>query len=131
MITAKNGRVYASELHHEYMDWQNELHFFAEEMKILQKRLAEVAASNTSHEVMAQVEQYQNRLIRQKEVHDELLHEIRTSDQKLEQDISANPVASDHKTWDDPVELREKMIRFRELYKEFKEGLLKFAGQWL
>ena len=40
-------------LHHQTSDWLRELDFYKEELNILRKRLEEVAAKNTSKDIMA------------------------------------------------------------------------------
>ena len=62
-------------LHHQTSDWLRELDFYKEELDILRKRLEEVAAKNTSKDVMVQVEHFQSRFTILREQYDILHHE--------------------------------------------------------
>jgi NAD-dependent SIR2 family protein deacetylase len=60
----------------EYLEWQNTLGFYKDELGIFKKRLTEVAAKNTSKEIMQMVEHFQNQFLIQTENIDILHHDI-------------------------------------------------------
>ncbi|MEK0814352.1 hypothetical protein OSI40_25380, partial [Mycobacterium ulcerans] len=72
------------ELHQDINTWKTEVKFVRDDVKKLQRRLAEVAAKNTHREVLAQVEHFQNQFIRQLEVADELFHDLKQVENKIE-----------------------------------------------
>ena len=55
------------QLHEEHKTWLNKLLFYKDELSIMANRISEVAKKNTSNEVLALVEKFQNQLIIQKE----------------------------------------------------------------
>lgn len=57
-------------------DWRRELQFFRDELVILRRRLDEVAARNTSKDIMVEVEHYENKFKVMAQDYDELLHDI-------------------------------------------------------
>ena len=52
-----------TQLHHQAVDWERELNFYRDELKILKSRLEEVVTKNTDKEILAQAEHFQNKFI--------------------------------------------------------------------
>lgn len=117
--------------HAENTEWTNKLNFYNDEIKIMTGRLEEVAAKNSSQEVLAELEHFQNQLIIQKNNIDEALHAVKINEESLQKEVNSNPVAVDHRKVDyhdtekDMVESFEK--NFNDLRAEFND----FVGKWL
>jgi hypothetical protein len=71
-------------LHHQANDWLRELDFYRQETGILERRLEDVVKSNNKQDVLAQVEQFQNKFIMYREQMDLLSHNIRERRSGLE-----------------------------------------------
>jgi cell division septum initiation protein DivIVA len=71
-------------LHHQDTDWLRELQFYKDELAILTKRLEEPASKNSSKEVMAQVEHFQNKFIVLREQVDILKHDVNVREKEVE-----------------------------------------------
>lgn len=128
----KEGKhIYLSDLHFEHKLWLNELAFYKDELAIFNNRLTELESRNNSSDFLPTFEALQNRAIRQKEVLDELRHEINTQESSLANYAEEHPIAVDHVYFTDHTELRQKMVRFKELYSEFKEEINRFAIKWM
>lgn len=128
MSTAtKAPTKHINDLHFEHQVWLNALSFYKEEIGIFEKRLEEVVTRNTVTEVLAQVEHFQNQYIREREVIDELRHDIKQHENFLEKESKEHPVAIDHRAFGDHVELRDRMETFEKLYRELKTEFM----QWL
>lgn len=120
------------ELHVEHELWINELKFFKDEVKILDKYLVEIGGKNNTRETMLDLERFQNRLLRQREVLDELLHDIKVDEQALVGDVvSVNEIQAQKLRLPDHEEVRDRVVTFRKLYQEFKHELLQFIGKWM
>ena len=119
------------DLHFEHQLWMSEAKFFADELKIYQKRLAEVASKNTKEDVRKQVEHLQNQFIIQKEQLDILNHRVNEHEQWLEKYANNHPVAIDHKLFPDHDSMHEKMDTFKKLYSELKKEFLQFLVTWM
>jgi hypothetical protein len=119
------------DLHFEHQLWMSEAKFFADELKIYQKRLAEVASKNTKEDVRKQVEHFQNQFIIQKEQLDILNHRVNEHEQWLEKYAANHPVAIDHKLFPDHDSMHEKMDTFKKLYSELKKEFLQFLVTWM
>ena len=63
--------------HFEHTQWKRELLFWVDELKFFNQELGEIVSKWTDKDVLAQLEHFQNQFIRQSEVIDTLLHDIR------------------------------------------------------
>ncbi|MFZ1689302.1 MAG: hypothetical protein WAU70_17900 [Flavobacteriales bacterium] len=127
MITATEKRVHISDLHNDHKLWLNTLAFCKDEINILEHRMEEIAMRNTASEVMAELEHFQNQYIRQREVIDELRHELKQHENALEKEARDHPIAVDHRLFTDHTAHREEVATFEKLYRELKEEFT----QWL
>ena len=131
MITKEKKVKHIDELHFEYQLWNSEASFFADELKIYQNRLEEIASKNTKSEVRAQIEHFQNQFIVQKEQIDILKHEVTVYEQALATYAKENPIAIDHKLFETNSELTERAEMFKKIFSELKTEFKKFASEWM
>jgi len=126
-----SGKKYhLTQLHVENKFWVTELLFFKDEIAYFETQLARIITNNTAQEVMAKVEHFQNQFIRQREVIDEVKHNIKASENELQAfAISHNEIAIGHALFADHVELREEMDTFKKLYSELKDEFRHFLAQ--
>lgn len=117
--------------HQHHNTWLNYLAFYKDEMQVLQKRLEEVAAKNTGHEVLAMVEHFQNQLILQREQHDILRHDIKQYENQIEKLFENNPVFAENSRPKEESELSERVETFGRLFHEMKEELYHFVARRL
>ena len=119
-------------LHVEYQLWIAELNFDTELIKIFESHLAYIASHNTSKKLLAHIEQFQNQFIRQKEVIDELKHDLNISEKQLVafvKDMTA--VGFDNERLDNHSELRERFLTFRNLFEDLKTRFRHFETEHL
>jgi hypothetical protein len=131
MTTTTEKTKHIDDLHFEHQLWSSEAKFYADELKIYQNRLAEVAAKNTKAEVRKQVEHFQNQFIIQKEQLDTLNHEINVHEQWLAKYSAKNPVAIEHKFFADHKTMHEQAEAFRKIYNELKDEFRRFLAVWM
>ena len=98
------------DLHFDHMEWLNALRFYKEDIGILEHRLEDIVRRNTKNEVMAELEHFQNQFIREREVIDELRHDIKQHENLLEKESKDHPIAIDHLASTDHTGLRERMV---------------------
>jgi uncharacterized coiled-coil DUF342 family protein len=125
------AKTHISDLHSEHTEWLNKLAFTKDEIQSFNNRLAEVIKANNTIEVAANVEHFQNQFIRQREVIDELRHEIKQYENSLIMQVEANPVASDHRIVVDHPGLRDQMETFERIYAELKIEFNHFLSKTL
>ncbi|MFE3871015.1 hypothetical protein ACFX5F_07240 [Flavobacterium sp. ZS1P70] len=119
------------QLHEEHKTWLNKLLFYRDELKIMGKRISEVAEKNTSKEVRSLADHFNNQLIIQKEQIDILTHDIKSHDSFLEAAVLDNPNAIDHEKFSDHINHRESIATFEKLFKELREELIDFLSKWM
>ncbi len=88
----------------------------------MEKYLAQVNAWLNTLESKAGVEHFQNQFIRQREVIDELKHEIRVNEESLSARLSnlTGPEADTKRLVDHDI-TREKVLITRKIYQDLKE----------
>lgn len=122
---------YISELHHDHREWHNLISFYEEDIKVMRKRLEEVAAKNTDREMHGWVERFQNKLIIQEEQIDILKHDINECENNLVKNIEDNPTASDRRKLDDHADLRDRVQTFELLFNKLRKDLNAFVAKWM
>src|SRR5436190_9021633 len=118
-----------SELHGDHLIWWQELRSWQEELKSFERRLAAVARPGADPDVLARLEQYQNRLIREQEVIDESQHLIKTHEDSLARKTEELPHVAAEAGYRDHSILRERMTVAEELHKELRDELRDWLAQ--
>ncbi|RYZ30370.1 MAG: hypothetical protein EOO10_03035 [Chitinophagaceae bacterium] len=114
-------------LHNEYQLWMRELIFYKEEIKIFERHLEDVITKNNEQAVAAQVEQFQNQFIREKEVIDELKHKLNSSEKQLADFVKEiSGLGLESIKMDNHPNLREDMKTFRNIFNDLKTNFKKF-----
>ena len=119
-MEANTARVHFIDLHNDHKLWLNTLAFCKEEISILEHRMEDIARRNNNQGIMAELEHFQNRYIRQREVIDELRHELKQHENALEKEAKEHPIALEHRLFNDHVSHRDEMETFEKLYRELK-----------
>jgi hypothetical protein len=124
-------QVSVQQLHIENLLWKNELTFYKEELKLLEKYLLEVAGKQREPESSVGVEHFQNQIYRHQEVLHELKHDIKRHENNL--DILATSDQGDMYTTEsgEHDNYRDRVETFRKLYAEMKSEYMQFLGKWL
>ena len=125
----KTEKIYTQ--HEENKEWASNLLFYKDEMKIMENRLAEITSKNTSKEILAQVEHFQNKLIIQKEDNYKIAHEINTNNHTLNHEIEKNITAVDHRSVKDHSVIRDNVKSFESNFITFKAELNTFLSKWM
>lgn len=129
MTTMTAHRVHISDLHSDHLLWMNTLAFCKEEIAILERRMEEIAKRNTGSDVLAELEHFQNQYIRQREVIDELRHELKQHENAIEREVRERPIAVEHRLFADHTAQREAMITFEKLYRELREEFMRWLAK--
>ena len=111
----------------ELRSWKRELSSTKEEIKSFEKELAGLAAHVHNRDIFPHIEHFQNNFIRQKEVIDELRHDLPDSTRRLEYIMNTSS-GSEH---DVHAQLCDRMDVFRKLYTELREDFQRFESDHL
>ena len=125
----KQQKIYSQ--HSENATWLNKLAFYTDESKIMNKRIAEVANKNSSKEILAKVEHFQNQLIVQKNNIDEIKHLININEDKINANINKNPISADHRCMEDHSHERNLVDGFEKHFNNLRHELNAFLADTL
>ena len=118
--------VHIGDLHFDHKLWINELKFFELQLNVFEERLGEVAALRTENSIGAKIEAFQNRIIRQKEVIDEIKHKIRLREQDISDFDNRAAVEAGGLLFEDHANEREEMSTFIRLYQNMRDEYFEF-----
>lgn len=116
-------------IHFDHRLWMNELSFFSDELKIYERRLEDLVTKNNNGKVLSLLEQFQNQFIRQREVLEELHHDIKVHEQKIGEAIRRGE--------EDPIDpelhnsMKEEMESYRNIYTDLKRKFYSFLAKYL
>ena len=116
--------------HQENFEWLDKLFFYKDEITIMQKRLEEIAKKNSSKDVLAEVEHFQNQLIVQKNNIDTIKHEINQNETVLENNMDQDESKVNRTKVNDHTEEEERVNSF-ENFNELRKELNKFLLKWM
>ena len=122
---------YIYDLHSDHKEWMNKVVFYKEDLKYLRNRLAEILLKNTSIEVRAMAEHFQNQYILQDERADIVRHDINKSMDSLQATIVENGTAVDHRKVNDENVLREDVEMFEKIFNELRRESINFFAKWM
>ncbi|MFN8116427.1 MAG: hypothetical protein U0W65_09955 [Bacteroidia bacterium] len=117
--------------HADHTEWINKLKFYADEITLMKGRLSEIATKNSHQDVLTKVEHFQNQLIVQKNNIDELVHEIKADENRLEKEVNKNPIAVDHREMPSHVSEKEAIDSFEKNFNELRTEFKLFVAKWL
>lgn len=120
-----------NELHEEHRTWLNKLLFYEDELIIMASRIAEVEKKNTSKDVLALVDHFQNQLVIQKEQIDILKHDIKSHELFLEGAIIKNHDSIDDEKFSDHKKHRESILVFEKIFNDLRAELIQFLSKWM
>lgn len=119
------------ELHDEHKIWLAKLLFYQDELVIMAGRIAEIEKKNTSQEVLALVDHFQNQLVIQKEKIDILKHDIKSHELFLEGAIINNQDSLEAGKFSDHQKHRESIVVFEKIFNELRSELIQFLSRWM
>jgi len=119
-------KVKVSDFHFDHKLWMNELKFFEMQLDVFEERLEEIVLTIDDSSAMAAVETFQNQIIRQREVIDELKHKFRIREKDLDALSNETTIESDNVLFKDHRKEREDMQIFIKLYQEMREKYMNF-----
>jgi len=112
----------------ELQSWKRELSSTKEEIKSFERELAGLASHSHNRDIFPHIEHFQNNFIRQKEVIDELRHDLPDSPRRMESLFFSTSNADEQ---DIHAELCDRMDMFRKLYLELREKFQQFEADHL
>lgn len=107
----------------EHVNWLRSIENYKLELSTMQHQLEDILPKAIGKGTMARVEQFQNKFIRQREVIDELRHEIKQHENRLDK-----MNAPDTLIFVEHIGLRETYNRFFDLFIEMRQDFIDFLS---
>ena len=121
--------LFLSDLNFNLEVWKRELKFQESEMDYFEEKLEHVAIRNLGSEVMIQLEGFQNKIIREREVMGRLRHRIRMKKREIAKANLEN--RQEVKFHEKQVLLKDEMKTFVKMHYELKEDMMDFFLKYL
>lgn len=122
--------VFLSDLNFNLDVWKRELKFQESEMDYFEEKLEHVVLRNPSTEVLVQLEGFQNKIIREREVMGHLRHRIRMKKRDLAQQGQIEKSYDSH-FHEKQVLLKDEMKIFVNMHYQLKEKMMDFFLKYL
>lgn len=121
--------LFLSDLNFNLEVWKRELKFQESEMDYFEEKLEHIVIRNVGNDVMIQLEGFQNKIIREREVMGHLRHRIRMKKREL---AKANfEDKSQILFHEKQVLLKDEMRTFVKMHYELKEDMMDFFLKYL
>lgn len=121
--------LFLSDLNFNLDVWKRELKFQESEMDYFEEKLEHVVIRNLGSDVMRQLESFQNKIIREREVMGHLRHRIRMKKRELAQaKVDNKPEIIFHEK---QVMLKDEMKTFVKMHYDLKEDMMDFFLKYL
>jgi hypothetical protein len=117
--------------HEENEDWINKLNFYKDEIHILKGRLEELAQKNTSKNVAAEIEHFQNQFIIQRNNIDNIAHAVKINESELIDSIESNPISANHRKMEYHEREHDLIATFEKNFKHLRQDFNKFSSKWM
>lgn len=121
--------LFLSDLNFNLEVWKRELKFQESEMDYFEEKLEHVVMRNLGKDVMRQLESFQNKIIREREVMGHLRHRIRMKKREIAQVKFEN--APEVKFQERQILLKDEMKTFVKMHYDLKEDMMDFFLKYL
>jgi len=124
--------VFLSDLNFNLDVWKRELKFQESEMDYFEEKLEHVVMRNPGSEILVQLEGFQNKIIREREVMGHLRHRIRMKKRELalQGQLEKNNDLQFH-VHEKQVLLKDEMKIFVNMHYQLKERMMDFFLKYL
>ena len=123
--------IYNVDLHFEHENWQRELDFWEDELKSFHLRLEELIKRWTDHQVLAEIEKFQNQFMIQEKEFDSLKDQIAMHEKNMASHYEKNEDVLNKMFVSQHLSLREVMVTERNLYNNLKKDFFRFMTKYM
>lgn len=116
------------DLHFEHQLWLKQIGYAEDELELFIRRLETLSSRATSTDA-GMIEQFQNRFIRQREVMDELKHDVRQHERNLTISENSDRQPAEDALMSEHNSLADRVYTFEKLYAELKMEFREFSNR--
>jgi len=107
------------------------LDFYNQELIILQERLDEIAAGNSSTEVLEKVDHFQNQFVIHQRYINDLQRDIHKNLKHIEEEVSATSGFFGESKFSENEYLYEQYVTEEKIFNELRHQFNRFAAKWM
>ncbi len=122
-------KAYLSDLMFNLNIWRRDLKSQKKQMKKFQRKLEQISSRNFEQEAKQGIEQFQNKIIIEKDVIDKLLHRINVKKDEIKNADTSLEIDGTLKKRQLPIQ--KEMKTYVKLHYELKEEMMDFFLKWL
>jgi hypothetical protein len=121
--------LYLSDLKFNLETWKRELRFHFNEMDTFQEKLEEIASREFGMKAMVPLEQFQNRIMIEKDAISKLMHRCKAKMKKINH-VDYNEEI-DGRLQHEQSTLKDDMKQYIKMHYELKEEMMDYFLKWL
>lgn len=111
--------------------WDKGLDFYKDELRIMEKRLAEVSAKNNGHESEAGVEHFQNQFLIQRKNIQDIKHEINRYNHNIATDVKEHAGHVDTALQANGMAIKDQYEGFERVMNGLRKEFNEFLSKWM
>ena len=115
----------------DHQEWLKIMDFFKEEFDLLDIRLLEIAGKNNTHEVMPEIEHFQNQFIIQRNNINKFKHQIREHSSKVAADVQQHNGKIEQAQVAEHDVIQEEFTVFEKNITELRHEFNRFLSKWM
>ena len=123
--------VNTAKLGTEHREWLDKLDFYKDDLTILNKRLTEIAAKNSSADARAGIEHFQNQFIIQRNNIDELKHLVNENAHRAFEDAKSHGGHISTNTTAEYKNTEEQINAFETVINELRHEFQNYSAKWM
>jgi metal-dependent hydrolase (beta-lactamase superfamily II) len=116
---------------HLHSDALRGLDFYEQELSILQERLEEITADNTSPAVLEKIDHFQDQFIVHQRYIDDLRYNLHKNLKNIEEQIIENAGFIDKIRYTENKNLYEQYVTEEKIFNELRHEFNRFAAEWM
>ena len=121
--------LYLSDLKFNLETWKRELRFHFNEMDTFQEKLEEIASREFGMKAMVPLEQFQNRIMIEKDAISKLMHRCKAKMKNVNHVDFSEDI--DGRLQNEQSTLRDDMKQYIKMHYELKEEMMDYFLKWL
>ena len=118
--------IFNEDIHFEHQQWERELDFYDDEIKIFKNRLAEILHKSQDREFLVELDHFENRFRIHHSKIEAFKQRIRAHETNMSRQYQAGENAMDRVMYDYHLDFREQMQTEREMYNDLKKEFFHF-----
>lgn len=124
--TMETKPIFNEDIHFEHKQWQRELDFWEDEIKIFKNRLAEILHKSNEKEFLIKLDYFENRFRIHHTKIESFKQRIRAHELNMSRHYEAGENSMDRVLHEYHLDFREQIQTEREMYNELKKEFFKF-----